>query len=272
LENRRDSLVTLDELAKALGSSSFYIQRAFKATLGVTPRQYSERLLTMNAKSLLRGGQSVRRSTYSSGHNSTSWLYARGQAKFGMRPGEYKNGGSGKTILYAITRCGLGWVLVGGTEKGIRTVSLGKSDEELRCYLAMEFSRAVLIMDESKLTSCLTRILQYIDGDSETNLSDLPIDVRATSFQARVWKELQRIPYGRTRTYGEVARRVGSPSAVRAVANGCAKNPVALVVPCHHVIRKDGGLGGYRWGLERKEALLAKESERAKVSKFAVSS
>ncbi len=271
LEGHRADLVTLNELARALGSSPFYLQRVFRKALGVSPKEYSERLQLMNAKALLKDGQSIRRSTYSSGHNSTGWLYTHGQAKLGMRPGEYKDGGSGKTITYAIATCSLGRLLVGSTEKGVCSVIMGGSEEEVKQYLSLEFPEAVLTRGDDGLSLYLDRILEYVDGEGESSLSDLPLDIRASSFQLRVWKELQRIPYGSTNTYTEIAQRIGSPVAVRAVASGCANNPVALVVPCHRVIRKDGTLGGYRWGLERKAALLAKESERANASRLPVS-
>jgi len=272
LEGHRDGKVTLNELAEAVGTSPFHVQRVFRKALGITPREYSERLHLMNARALLKDGQSVRRSTYSSGHSSAGWLYSRDRPKLGMRPGEYKDGGSGRTIVYATAKCSLGVVLIGSTEKGVCSVSLGKSDEELRRYLALEFPKAVLIPAEGELSPYVERVMQYIDGKPETDLADLPVDIRATSFQARVWKELQRIPYGRTSTYSEIARRIGSPLAARAVAKGCATNPIALVVPCHRAIRKDESLGGYRWGLERKAALLAKEAIRTEVPKSAVSS
>jgi AraC family transcriptional regulator of adaptative response/methylated-DNA-[protein]-cysteine methyltransferase len=269
LESHRDRMVTLKELGGVLKVSPFHLQRTFKSTLGITPKQYAERLQLTNAKSLLKDGNSIRRSTYSSGHSSTGWLYSKGRTKLGMRPGDYKNGGSGMTIRFAAARCSLGWVLVGGTEDGICAVSLGGSEEELRRYLAQEFPKAQLVEDEGSLAPHLGRILQYLDGTMATDLSDLPLDVLATSFQYRVWRELQRIPYGSTSTYSEIADRIGSPSAVRAVANVCAVNPVALVFPCHRVVRKDGDLGGYRWGLERKRALLAREAERAKADRSA---
>jgi AraC family transcriptional regulator of adaptative response/methylated-DNA-[protein]-cysteine methyltransferase len=264
LENNRDRLVTLEELGGTLKVSPFHLQRTFKAILGITPRQYAEKLQLMNAKSQLRDGQSVRRSTYSSGHNSTGWLYSKGLTKLGMRPGEYKDGGSGMTIRFTTATCSLGWILVGGTERGVCSVSLGESKEEVRRYLANEFPNALLVDDKGTLASHLSRILDCVDGKTATDLSDLPLDILATSFQHRVWKELQKIPYGSTSTYSEIADKIGSPSAVRAVANVCAANPVAIVFPCHRVVRKDGGIGGYKWGIERKRALLAREAERAK--------
>ena len=183
-----------------------------------------------------------------------------------MRPGEYKNGGTGRTILFTIAKCSLGFVLVGGTDDGICSVSMGNSEDELRRNLKLEFPRATLLEDRQKLSAYVNQILCYIDGSMEADLTSIPVDVRATAFQQRVWMELKRIPFGSTKTYSEIAEGIGSPSAARAVANACASNPVALILPCHRVLRKDGSIGGYRWGLGRKEALLAKESERAQSS------
>jgi AraC family transcriptional regulator of adaptative response/methylated-DNA-[protein]-cysteine methyltransferase len=264
LEDHRGTRVTLVQLGKAVGASPLHVQRTFKEILGITPKEFSEELELGTARFSLREGESVRRSTYSSGHSSTAWLYSGGRSKLGMRPGDYKSGGAGLTIHYAAARCGLGWVMVGETEKGVCSVSLGDSADELRRYIAHEFPRAQLVDDEGELSHSLKRITLYLDGAKAVDLSDLPLNIRATSFQHRVWKELQRIPYGHTSTYGEIAKKIGSPSAVRAVANACAANPVAMVVPCHRVIRGDGSLGGYKWGLDRKRALIAKEAELGK--------
>ncbi|HVP23099.1 MAG TPA: methylated-DNA--[protein]-cysteine S-methyltransferase [Conexivisphaerales archaeon] len=261
LESHQDGLVTLKMLGSALAVSPFHLQRIFKRALGMTPKQYSQKLQLSNAKFMLRDGQSVRRSTYSSGHSSTGWLYTEGRTKLGMRPGEYKSGGSGKLIRFATAKSSLGWVLVGCTQDGVCTVNIGSSEKESLGYLSLEFPKAVLVSDDGLLSTHLGSVLRYLDGPDKVDLSSLPLDIRATSLQYRVWKELQRIPYGTTATYGEIAVKIGSPSAVRAVANACAANPVALIIPCHRVVRKDGSLGGYRWGLERKKSLLQRESE-----------
>lgn len=165
-------------------------------------------------------------------------------------------------ISYCITECSLGRLLVAGTDKGVCAVSLADSDEKLESFLRNEYSKAEIHGDATRLTHWVGRIVTYLDGSDDSHLSELPLDIRATSFQFKVWRELQSIPYGSTLPYAEVARRVGSPGASRAVANACAANPAALVIPCHRVVRMDGDLGGYRWGLDRKKALLKWEAER----------
>lgn len=261
IERNLESKLTLREVGERVGISQFHLQRIFKRIVGITPRQYAEKSKLDHAKLLLKRGESVRRSTYASGHSSTSWLYSNPGAMLGMCPAAYKNGGAGMRISYCITPSKLGRLLVAGTEKGICAVSLGDSDDKLESFLRNEYPKADLADDTTRLANWVRRIVDYIDGGEVTPLGELPLDIRATSFQYKVWRELQSIPYGSTLSYSEVARRVGSPSASRAAANACAANPAALVIPCHRVIRKDGNLGGYRWGLDRKRALLKKEAE-----------
>lgn len=264
MDRNPDSRVTLKALSERLGISPFHFHRMFKRAVGITPRQYSEMWKLDRAKLLLKRGESVRRSTYGAGHNSMSWLYSNPQAMLGMRPSDYKDGGAGMRISYLITACRLGRLLVAGTDYGICAVSLGDSDERLKMRLSDEYPKAEIGSDGGKLVRWVGRILSYLESSRADQLDDLPLDIRATSFQYRVWKELRLIPYGSTKSYEEVARRVGSPKAARAVANVCAANPVALVIPCHRVVRKSGDLGGYRWGLERKQALLIREVEAIK--------
>ncbi len=256
-----DSKVTLGVLSDRLGISPYHLQRMFKRAVGITPRQYAEKGKLDRAKLLLKRGESVRRSTYGAGHNSMSWLYSRPDGMLGMRPSDYKEGGAGMRISYHIAECRLGRLLVAGTESGICAVSLGDSEEKLMTRLRNEYPKAEIASDDGKLTSWVGRILNYLKSSQAEDLNDLPLDIRATSFQYRVWRELRSIPYGSTRSYAEIAQRAGSPKATRAVANICAANPVALVIPCHRVVRRSGELGGYRWGLERKGALLKKEAE-----------
>jgi AraC family transcriptional regulator of adaptative response/methylated-DNA-[protein]-cysteine methyltransferase len=188
--------VTLAELGKDVGPSHSYLPPTFKETLGITPREYAEELQLGSARFLLKEGQSVRRSTYSSGHNSTAWLYSDSGSKLGMRPGEFKAGGAGIRIQYAAITCSLGWVMVGATNEGKYSVSLGASAGELRRYLIQEFPRAQLVEDEGALSSSLNMVASYLEDDKEVDLSDLPLNIQATSFQYRVWKELREIPYG----------------------------------------------------------------------------
>jgi AraC family transcriptional regulator of adaptative response/methylated-DNA-[protein]-cysteine methyltransferase len=188
-------------------------------------------------------------------------VYERASSQFGMTPGDYKRGGESVDIAYAIAscpeECALGWLLVAATERGVCAVRLGDDKASLEDDLRHEFSNARLSNDESELTGWIEAIVQHLAG-RQPHL-ELPLDIRATAFERMVWDELQRIPYGQTRTYSEIAETLGQPRATRAVANACGKNPTALVIPCHRVVRKDGSLGGYRWGVERKKAILAKE-------------
>ena len=261
MDRNPDGKVTLEVLSERVGISPFHLQRTFKRAVGITPRQYAEKWKLDRAKLLLKRGESVRKSTYGAGHNSMSWLYSSPEGMLGMRPSSYKEGGAGMRINYHIAECRLGRLLVAGTDKGICAVSLGDSDEKLMIHLRNEYPMAEIGSDGGKLTAWVCRILNHVEGIRADRLNDLPLDIRATSSQYRVWRELQSIPYGSTRSYAEIARRVGSPGAARAVANVCAANPVALVIPCHRVVRKSGELGGYHWGLERKRALLTKEAE-----------
>ena len=253
--------VTLRVLSKRLGISPSHLQRTFKRAVGITPREYAETSKLDRAKLLLRRGESVRSSTYGAGHNSMSWLYSDTEGMLGMHPSRYKDGGSGMRIRYHIADCRLGRLLVAGTDSGICAVSLGDSHEKLKMRLMNEYPKAEIGTDDGVLTKWVGRILNHLESSREDQLNDLPLDIRATSFQYRVWRELRLIPYGSTKSYAEIARSVGSPKALRAVANACADNPTALVIPCHRVIREGGELGGYRWGLERKRALLDKEAE-----------
>jgi AraC family transcriptional regulator of adaptative response/methylated-DNA-[protein]-cysteine methyltransferase len=195
---------------------------------------------------------------YDAGYGSTSRVYERAHAHLGMTPATYRRGGPGVRIRTLTVPCSLGWLLVAATERGVCRISLGDSAPPLERALRAEFPAAAVVGDDGTLEAWVARLRAYLDGD--TPQIDLPLDVRATAFQRRVWEALQRIPFGSTRSYSEVARAIGRPAAARAVARACATNPAAVVIPCHRVVREDGGLGGYRWGLKRKEALLARES------------
>lgn len=261
IERNLDGKVTLRAIGEHAAISPFYLQRIFKRIVGITPRQYAEKAKLDRAKLLLKRGESVRRSTYASGHSSTSWLYSNTSSMLGMRPSAYKNGGEGMRISYCTIECSLGRLLVAGTDTGVCAVSLADSDEKLGSFLRNEYPKAEIDRDATRLTSWVRRIVSYLDGSDDSHLSELPLDIRATSFQFKVWRELQSIPYGSTFPYAEVARRVGLPGASRAVANACATNPAALVIPCHRAVRMNGNPGGYRWGPDRKKALLKKEAE-----------
>jgi AraC family transcriptional regulator, regulatory protein of adaptative response / methylated-DNA-[protein]-cysteine methyltransferase len=211
-------------------------------------------------KENLHGGKNVTTAMYESGFGSSSRLYERARSNMGMTPGTYGKGGQGMLIAYATAACPLGRVLVAATTRGLCAVTLGNSDQELRAALQSEYPKADISQDHRMLKHTIEAVLKYLDG-KEPRL-DFPIDVRATAFQIRVWEELCRIPYGTTRSYSDVAKLVGKPKGARAVARACATNPVALVIPCHRVVGRTGQLTGYRWGKERKAALLAEEQKR----------
>jgi AraC family transcriptional regulator of adaptative response/methylated-DNA-[protein]-cysteine methyltransferase len=240
--------------------SPYHVQRTFKRIMGITPRQYAAACRSKRFKAQLRKGDSVTTALYDAGYGSSSRLYEKAPAQLGMTPAAYRRGGAGMSIHYATVDCPLGRLLVAATERGVCAVSLGHSDAALEAALLREFPRADIHRNEAGLRRWINALVRHLDG-REPHL-DLPLDVQATAFQWRVWEALRAIPYGSTRSYGEIARAIGRPSAVRAVARACATNRVALITPCHRAIREDGGLGGYRWGLKRKQALLAKEREQ----------
>src|SRR5216117_3705402 len=231
------------------------LARAFKRVLGITPRAYAEARRVSRFKQELKRRKHVSPALYEAGYSSTSRVYEHAHEQLGMTPATYARGGAGIGIAYVTVATSLGRLLVAATERGVCRVMLGDTAEALEADLLSEFPTARVVEDQSgKLAGWVGAILAYLDG-REPHL-DLPLDIRATAFQRRVWQELQRIPFGKTRSYGEVARRIGQPNATRAVARACATNPAALIIPCHRVVREDGALGGYRWGVERKEALL----------------
>ena len=205
---------------------------------------------------------------YDAGFGSSSRLYERAPSHLGMTPATYRRGGAGMQIHYTIANSPLGRLLVGATDKGISALYLGESDGKLEAALEKEYPRAEIRRDRNGMEGWVEQILAHLRGQAPR--LDLPTDVQATAFQRRVWEELRRIPYGTTRTYSQIARAIGKPRAIRAVARACATNPVSVVVPCHRVVREDGKLAGYRWGLQRKRALLEHESEAARAAKAEV--
>jgi AraC family transcriptional regulator of adaptative response/methylated-DNA-[protein]-cysteine methyltransferase len=257
IDEESESGPGLAALGARLGVSPAHLQRTFKRLMGISPREYGEARRVAALKSKLRGGQDVTRALYEVGYGSSSRLYENSSAQLGMTPGTYRRGGRGMKIGYTIVDCPLGRLLVGATERGVCAVSLGDADGVLEATLLSEYPHAEIHRDDSGFAPWLKALQTHLNG-FEPRLN-LPIDVQATAFQKRVWKELQHIPYGQTRSYGQVARAIGRPRAIRAVARACATNPVSIVVPCHRVVRTDGSLGGYRWGLERKQALLERE-------------
>ena len=253
----REACRSLDAGRKPAGDAH-KIARAFKRVLGITPRQYADARRVTRFKQELRRRKQVTPALYEAGYGSTSRVYEHAHAQLGMTPATYARGGAGIDIVFVTVPTALGRLLVAATDRGVCRVTLGDNAATLEADLRREFDAARVHQEKGgRLEGFVEAILSYLEG-REPHL-DLPLDIRATAFQRRVWQELQRIPFGETRTYSEVAKAIGDPNAQRAVARACATNPVALVIPCHRVIREDGALGGYRWGAERKEALLERE-------------
>ena len=261
LESNVDRAVSLDELGRVAGLSPHHLQRTFKRAVGVSPKQYVAALRADRLKQHLRAGATVSRATYEAGYGASSRAYAGATPRLGMSLAAYRRGGRGVTIRYALARTALGWVLVGATSRGVCSVTLGDDQASLERAVAEEYPNAELrrvdALSDPELNEWLADVVAQIGGAPG---AEVPIDAEGTPFQQQVWSELRRIPRGETRTYSQVAAAIGAPSAVRAVASACARNRVAIVIPCHRVVRQGGALGGYRWGLERKRQLL--EGER----------
>jgi AraC family transcriptional regulator of adaptative response/methylated-DNA-[protein]-cysteine methyltransferase len=253
LDERRGERVTLGELADAVGASPFHLQRRFKEAFGLSPRDYQEVQRVEAVKSSLKNGSRVVDAVFAAGYGSVSRFYEK--PHLGMTARDYRAKGKGQTIAFNCFQTPLGLVLIAATEKGLCSVKLGDDAAKLKALLLEEFNQAELA--EAPMQELKKKILAFIAG--EASLGRVPLDIRGTVFQRRVWDELRRIPRGETRTYQDIARAVGAPAAVRAVGSACGANPVALVVPCHRAVRTDGGLGGYAWGISRKQRLLELE-------------
>ena len=248
---------SLATLAKRLGGSPYHLQRNFKRIVGVTPREYADACRLRKVKGRLRQGEAVTGAMLDAGYGSSSRFYERAVPKLGMSPSTYRRGGAGMSIKYSIVDSPLGRLLVGATPRGVCAVAMGISDAELERALAREYPSADVAADTGALARWTKQILAHLAGRQPR--LDLPLDVQATAFQWQVWEALRTIPYGETRTYGDIAKAVGRPRGARAVARACATNPVALAIPCHRVVATGGGTSGYRWGVSRKKALLARE-------------
>ena len=257
IEHHLDEPVTLDRLGKEFQQSPFHLQRRFKAVLGITPREYADSCRLRLLKRNLQAGESVTRAMYDAGYGSSSRLYERTASQLGMTPDKYRRGAIAASIRYTVADSPLGRMLIAATERGICAIQFARTDSELLEGLKREFPFAVRKRDESGLQTWVGALIEHMRGRELD--SALPLDIRATAFQRRVWTYLQSIPFGATRSYHEVAKAIGRPTASRAVARACATNPVAVAIPCHRVVREDGGMGGYRWGIERKKALLQME-------------
>ena len=262
IENNEGESLTLAALSESIGVSPFHLQRTFKSIMGVSPSEYAEACRINKFKKSVRQGKAITNAIYDAGYGSSSRLYEAAAAQLGMTPASYGKGGRGAVIDYAIADCSMGKLLVATTSKGVCSVKLGDSTTALKEDLLKEFPLAEVRNDAKALRAELEAVLNYLANKSPR--IDLPLDIRATAFQRQVWEQLRAIPLGQTHSYTKVAKAIGHDKAVRAVARACATNPVALVIPCHRVIREDESLGGYRWGLERKKRLLQNEKEMVK--------
>jgi AraC family transcriptional regulator, regulatory protein of adaptative response / methylated-DNA-[protein]-cysteine methyltransferase len=259
LDEHGEETVTLAEIGEHVGCSPHHLQRVFKEKTGISPRQYAAARRVERLKGELKSGADVTRATYAAGYGSSSRLYEGAAGELGMTPATYRRGGEGVEIDYSVAATPLGWLLVARTVKGICAVRLGEEPAQLEANLATEYPRGRITRDDPALHPIIDQIVASVTG--QVPHLDLPLDIQATTFQRRVWEELRAIPRGEVRTYGQIATAIGQPAAVRAVGRACGANPVALAIPCHRVVGADGGLGGYRWGVERKRQLL--EAERA---------
>jgi AraC family transcriptional regulator, regulatory protein of adaptative response / methylated-DNA-[protein]-cysteine methyltransferase len=257
IEQHLDEPLTLDLLSREFRQSPFHLQRRFKAVLGITPREYADSCRLRLLKRNLQAGESVTHAMYGAGYGSSSRLYERTASQLGMTPDKYRRGAVAAAMRYMCAESPLGRMLIAATDRGICAIQFGRSDEELIEGLKREFPFATRKLDQGGLKSWMNGLLMHMRGEDLD--SSLPLDIRATAFQRRVWTYLQSIPFGATRSYSQVAKAIGQPSAARAVARACATNPVAVAIPCHRVVRGDGSMGGYRWGKDRKKALLEME-------------
>jgi AraC family transcriptional regulator of adaptative response/methylated-DNA-[protein]-cysteine methyltransferase len=255
-----DSMPTLDALAKASGMSRFHFHRVFRSVTGVTPSAYAATHRAERVRAELSRRPTVTEAIYESGFNSSGRFYGSASARLGMTPSRFKSGGHGTSIHFAIGRSSLGNVLVGATDRGVCAIFLGDDRDSLVEDLKRRFPAAQLIPGDDTFKKTVAAVVNLVETPAAG--FDLPLDVRGTAFQQRVWQALRKIPAGLTATYADVAKNIGAPQAVRAVAGACAANPVAVVVPCHRVVRSDGSLSGYRWGVKRKRALLDREAAR----------
>jgi len=259
IEEHLDSSLTLETLSMHFHRSPYHLQRTFKHIMGVTPRQYAEACRLDQLKAGLRRDNDVTSAAYDAGYGSSSRIYERTPTQLGMTPATYRKGGAMQHIRYTVIDSPLGRLLIATTTRGICAITLGDDDNALVQALHNEYPAATIERDDTNMPEYSHALIRHLEGEQPH--INLPLDLRATAFQWRVWEALRAIPYGSTCTYSEVAQAIGQPTAARAVARACATNRVALAIPCHRVVREDGSLGGYRWGIERKQTLLAEEAE-----------
>ncbi len=256
-----DEKLSLDELGRVVVISPQHLQRMFKRALGISPREYIAVRRLDHLKSRLKAGDTVTEAMYDAGFSSSSRLYENAPERMGMTPADYRGGAKGLSMRYVVAPCSLGHVLAAATDRGICSVMLDDTPDMLVSKLHEEFPGAHIQADGETLREPLAGVLAYIEGKQPH--IELPLDIRGTAFQQRVWQALQQIPYGETRSYSEVATAMGQPEATRAVASAIANNHIAVVIPCHRVVRQDGTMGGYKWGVARKEMLLQREHDHS---------
>jgi AraC family transcriptional regulator of adaptative response/methylated-DNA-[protein]-cysteine methyltransferase len=254
-----ETLPALNELAEAAGLSAFHFHRVFKAATGLTPKGYAAAHRSRRVRQRLADGGSVTDALYDAGFNSNSRFYESADQLLGMKPGDFRAAGQNNDIRFAVGQCSLGAILVAQSDRGICAILLGDDPHQLVCDLQDQFRRANLIGADTEFEQLIAHVVGFIEAPAIG--LDLPLDVRGTAFQERVWQALREIPVGSTASYADIAQRIGSPKAVRAVAQACGANSLAVAIPCHRVVRSDGNLSGYRWGVERKRELLSRETQ-----------
>ena len=255
-----DTPPTLDRLARHAGLSAFHLHRVFKEVTGITPRAYAAAHRVKRVRTELQRDTSITDAIFGAGYNASSRFYEKSGTLLGMTPTAYRSGGANTEIYFAIGECSLGSILVARSPRGICAISLGDNPETLARELQDRFPQARLIGDDTRFASLVAQVVGLIEAPGIG--LDLPLDVRGTAFQHRVWEALREIPPGSTASYAEIAERIGAPKSVRAVAQACGANPLAVAIPCHRVVRQDGNLSGYRWGVQRKQVLLDREAKR----------
>lgn len=253
-----DEMPSLDALAAAAGMSRFHFHRIFKANTGVTPKAYADAHRTQRVRGELARSGTITAAIYDAGFNSNSRFYATSWQRLGMTATEFRDGGKHATIRFAVGECSLGSILVAASDKGVCAIELGDDPVPLVRDLQDRFPKAKLVGGDARFEQLVAKVVGFVEAPAQG--LDLPLDVRGTAFQHRVWQALREIPSGSTASYSEIAGRIGAPKAVRAVAQACASNGIAVAIPCHRVVRTDGALSGYRWGVERKRKLLDREA------------
>lgn len=254
-----DELLSLESLAQSQNLSSYHFHRLFKSITGVTPRAYAIAQRALKIRTELTKDTSITDAIYQAGFNSNSRFYATSEEVLGMTPTNFKNGGNSETINYSIGACSFGSILVAHSEKGICAILIHDDDKPLLADLQTRFPKATLNEESTDYKHWLEQVIHFVEAPKKG--LELPLDIRGTLFQQHVWQLLQNIPLGTTASYTDIATQLGDPKAVRAVARACAANPIALLVPCHRVVRSDGGISGYRWGVENKRTLIAREAK-----------